>query len=294
MAKDGRPGAGGGGKRKPGRSNGKPVAAARPPRTALSRHEQRVRSGEAAGEAGVPRAVDRRPDQTAGAATGPADARFAWMLDLLAYAGHGRVAAHVDLRASRASMPPVVLADGDGPIVALDDAAALARLASRHRAFSQIAARFAPLVLAGRERKRPLIVELWDLGALLDGQPAVARLADTAAALTRYLGAEVVVPDAATLGARLGSLRAAAPEPGDAFDAAAIPAQLRERNPLAWLLAPLPMSADVSADTGLARMAIAAAQADATAPETTEPETTEPETTEPETTQTDAGTGSTP
>ena len=295
MVKDGKSGAGGGGPRKAskagggksgsGKAGGAKGAAGnkpqRPPRTAMSRHEQRVRSGEAGGEAGVPRAVDRRPDQTAGAAAGPSDARIAWMLDLLAFAGHGRVAAHVDLRASRASMPPVVLADGDGAIVALDDAAALARLASRHRAFSQIAARFAPLVLAGRERGRPLVIELWDLGALLDGQPAVARLAETAVALARYLGADVSVPDGDVLQQRLATLReaaaaevaattelpAAAEVPAGDDDeqgtatSAAFPSKLRERNPLAWLLAPRPICADVSNDTGLARLTIAAADA---------------------------------
>lgn len=253
MAKDGKGGAGGG-KRGGGKAGGKAAGhGAKPVRGALHRHEQRVRSGEAAGEAGVPRAVERRPDQGAPGAAAPSDARIAWMLDLLAYAGHGRVAAHVDLRASRASMPPVVLADGKDAIIALDDAAALARLASRHRAFSQIAARFAPLVLAARDQGRPLHIELWDLGALLDGQAAVARLGDTAVALGRYLGAEVQVPDLPALQARLASLRGP--------DAAALPAKLRERNALAWLLAPLPMSAAVSSDVALAQLSVAAADA---------------------------------
>lgn len=191
----------------------------------LKRLDARVRAGHHGDAAGVPRAIERRPD----AAPSDDDGRLLWLLDLLAWAGHGRVAARLDVRAGRTAMPAVILADGDGPLVAVDDAQALARLAARHRAFSQVAARYAALLLAARDQGRPLVVELWDLGALLDGQPPVARLDQTAAALARYHEASYHVGDLATLATRMALAQRRAAEQ-------ALPAALVARNPLAQLL----------------------------------------------------------
>lgn len=193
--------------------------------------ERKIRRGEAEG---APKAVERRPEAPAEALDSrhTGDARVAWLLDLLALGRTGRVAERLDLRAQRATMPPVVLAgradDPADPIVALDDAAAIGRLAARNRAFSQIAARFAPLAMVAREQGRPLRIELWDIGALVDGADAVPRLPETAEALARYLEAEFVLPDADALQAALAAGRAALAEHPDA-------ARIRERNPLAWM-----------------------------------------------------------
>ncbi len=194
----------------------------------LARRDRLVRAGH--GGPGVPRAIERAPTAAPTSAVAEAeghDARRAHLLDLLAFFQHGRLAARVDLRAHRATMPPLVLADGDGPIIALDDAAALHRLASRSRAFSQIAARYAALALVSRETQRPLRVELWDLDALDDPSAAVPGLRETATALSRYHEAEFTLGEPSALALLRQGL--SLPAPG-------LPAVLVKRNPLAWLL----------------------------------------------------------
>ncbi len=218
------------GVRKPRWTKNKTGEKSAPPRKAIvavRQADHRVRSGQAAGEPGVPKAIGREPAAKLSLNPLPAagDARAAWTLDMLAFARHGRVADRIDLRASRATMPPVVLADGEGPIVALDDASAIGRLSSRSRAFSQIAARYAALGLVAREQERPLIVELWDLGAIMGDEPPIPNLAETAAALARYLEATFVLTTVDDLHGGLRSLRGVE-----------LPKTIRDRNPMAWLI----------------------------------------------------------
>lgn len=221
---------GSGGKRQQGTGGARP---SRPRKigNALSGAERKMRRGEA--EVG-PKVVERKPEAPPEAldARHTGDARVAWLLDLLAFGRTGRVAERVDLRAQRATMPPVVLAgrpdEPEDPIVAFDDAAAIGRLASRNRAFSQIAARYAPLAMVAKEQGRPLQIELWDVAALVDGAEPVPRLADTADALARYLEASFTLPDAAALRHGIAAARASLSGHAEAD-------RLRARNPLAWM-----------------------------------------------------------
>lgn len=170
---------------------------------------------------GVPRSVQRRPGGKPVVELDISAARETWLLDILAWCRHGAVAARIDVRGSRAALPPVILPDvGGGRVVALETAAAIDRLRSRHRAFSQIAGRYAPLVIGARDAGQRLCIEVWrctpdgdDIG------PLCAQLAE-------YLDADITQH---TLVEATAALRSA-PWP-------TAPAELTARNPLAWLRA---------------------------------------------------------
>ncbi len=217
---------------RPPRSERKPR---RRKKAAVARAQQQLKrsGGRARAGRGVPKAVDRGLGQGApsprshprGAAGG--DARVSWLLDALAWAGHGAVAPRLDLRGVRSPLPAVVLpAVGEDQLVALDHADAIRALRSRHRAFSQIAGRYSALVLAARESGRSLHIEVWDIddrGALL---PEDAALVTLLPQLATYLEATVVYADAALRAARVATLQTAA-----------LPAALVDRNPVACGLA---------------------------------------------------------
>jgi len=118
-----------------------------------------------ADEPGIPKSVERRrASPLVGSDFISDSARQAWALDLLAWGRYGQLAPRVDQRGPRAAMPPVVLPEApDGELVCLDLARTIGRLRSRHRAFSQVAGRYSPMVLAARESGRRLRIEVWDL-----------------------------------------------------------------------------------------------------------------------------------
>lgn len=166
---------------------------------------------------GVPAAVGKRRAQPGPPPLDPEAQREAWTLDLLAFALHGAVAAKVDVRGSRAPLPPVVL-NLPGQVVAIDLWQAVAALHCRPRSFSQIAGRYSPVVIGAQDGGKKLRIEWWDLrGDLPDD---VHKGAD---ALAKYLTADVVVRT-------LDDARAALRGVGE------LPSALVARNPLAWLL----------------------------------------------------------
>ncbi len=169
-------------------------------------------------DAGVPRAVERAKAGKPVVDLDIAAARTTWLLDVLAWARHGVVAARIDLRGPRAALPPVVLpAVGDDRVVALEPAAALDRLRSRHRAFSQMAGRYSPLVIGSRDAGRGLAIEIWALGEVaIDAERLAEQLAE-------YMQADVTVHDRQQAAAIVADI-----------DWSTAPPDLLERNPLAW------------------------------------------------------------
>ncbi len=208
-----------------------------------------------AGEPGIPKAVGRRRGSPLARSDFISDvARQAWALDLLAWGRYGQLAPRVDRRGPRASMPPVVLPEApDDELVCLDLACTVDRLRSRHRAFSQVAGRYSPLVLAARESGRRLRIEVWDLDGDIvhgsdfseavtmpdldivdavesaDGVPLGRQHNDNVAALLRkvatYIDAEISLESLTEARALLSGL----------LDRQ-FPDELIARNPLAWAL----------------------------------------------------------
>ena len=173
---------------------------------------------------GVPAAVGKPRHGAPGQVIDPAVLRESWTLDVLAWAQHGVMAKKIDVHGSHAALPPVILPDdGKGRTVALDLLAALHALRSRPRAFSQMAGRYAPLVIGAQDRQRPLVLELWQLDGELEDLEKWQKLAEQ---LATYLRAEVRVRT--HLEARQ-LLREA--------QARGLPEELQARNPIAWVLA---------------------------------------------------------
>lgn len=217
---------------------------------------KRRRSGS--GRTGIPLAVQKLRNTGGGRRSAQLDVdslRQVWMLDILAWARYGMVAPRVDLRGAHAAMPPVVLPDApDGELVCLDLASSVDALRSRHRAFSQIAGRYSPLVLAARDVGRRLRIEVWDLeGSIVKAgefsesetmpeypipiaasepryqtplEPAGATLENTLLKVARYIDAEIQVEPLIEVMAALSGIRSRT-----------FPAELLDRNPLAWSLA---------------------------------------------------------
>ena len=171
----------------------------------------------------IPNAVQRRPAGKPVVQMDMQITRSTWLLDLLAWARHGAVAPKIDLRGQRAALPPVILPVADGRLVAMEDAAAIFRLRSRHRAFSQIAARYSPLVVGAGDAGARIVLEIWDCAQPAADREVLMRIADQ---LATYLEADVTVHD----------LKQAQPILAN-IDAAALPKALLDRNPLAWQLA---------------------------------------------------------
>ena len=108
---------------------------------------------------GVPAAVGKPRHGAPGQVIDPAVLRESWTLDVLAWAQYGVMAKKIDVHGSHAALPPVILPDdGKGRTVALDLLAALHALRRRPRAFSQMAGRYAPLVIGAQDRQRPLVL----------------------------------------------------------------------------------------------------------------------------------------
>lgn len=198
---------------------------------AITKAERRLnrRAGRDDAGPGVPKAVERTGAgklaiQTPARLSVDDNARLTWMLDLLAWTGHGVVAGRIDLRGTSAALPPVVLPEvGADLLVALEPVDAIRRLRSRHRAFSQMAGRYSALLLAARDAGRRLRIEMWDLdehGALRAPDPSLDRLWPQ---LASYLEGEVFLGDEATLKARM-ALALATP----------LAPSLVARNPVAW------------------------------------------------------------
>ena len=189
---------------------------------AMSKRDKRSKGARK----GIPRSVQRNAGGKPVIQLDMPAARVTWLLDLLAWARHGGVAARIDLRGQRAALPPVVLPVETGRLVAMEDAAAITRLRSRHRAFSQIAGRYTPLVVGAGDAGATIHLEIWHLP---EGEPDPAEtehLEKLAPQLAEFLGAEIVL---------LGRKDAA--EALKQLDAGSIPAAIEERNPLAWQLA---------------------------------------------------------
>lgn len=177
-----------------------------------------ARSGKAVRK-GVPRSVQRNAGGKPVIQLDMGAARHVWLLDLLAWTRHGGVALKIDMRGPRAPMPPVILPNVNGVLVALEDAGAVRRLRSRHRAFSQIAGRYTPLVVGAKDQGTRIVLEVWDFEG---GDDAIGKLAPQ---LADFIGADVTVHD-----------RHEAAEVLRAIDPTQIPASLVKRNPLAWQL----------------------------------------------------------
>ena len=198
---------------------------------AISKAERRLNrpAGRQGAGPGVPKAVERGSGgrvaiQTPARLSVDDNARLTWMLDLLAWAGHGEVAGRIDLRGTSAALPPVVLPEvGDTWLVALEPVDAIRRLRSRHRAFSQMAGRYSALLIAARDAGRKLRVEMWDLDASGAIRPHDSALDKLWPQLGSYLGGEVILADAALLADRLAKAKAGG-----------LPAELVGRNPVAW------------------------------------------------------------
>ncbi len=169
---------------------------------------------------GIPKAVQRNRGGKPVVQLDIGAARVTWMLDLLAWARHGAVANRIDLRGQRAALPPVVLPITDGKLIAMEDAVAIRRLRSRHRAFSQIAGRYSPLVVGAGDAGARIHLEIWDLADQTEDREALLKLAPQ---LADYLQADVSVHGRADAVAALAAL-----------DPSTIPAKIGERNPLAW------------------------------------------------------------
>ncbi len=206
-------------------------------------------------EPGIPKSVERRRgNPLAGIDHLSESARQAWALDLLAWGRYGQMAPRVDQRGHRASMPLVVLPEApDDELVCLDLARSVNRLRSRHRAFSQVAGRYSPLVLAARESGRRLRIEVWDLDGDVvrsgdfteaettpdfsiadaitseDGTPRGRQPDERVAAMLRkvatYIDAEITVETLTEARALMAGL----------LDRS-LPDELIARNPLAWAL----------------------------------------------------------
>jgi hypothetical protein len=152
--------------------------------------------------------------------------RATWLLDLLAWNRHGQVAPRVDLRGPRAPLPPVVLPEAaNDALVCLELAETIVKLRSRKRAFSQIAGRYAPLVLGAREAGRRLVIEVWDLDGDHPAGEATEGLSRLLEQLAEYLKAEVSLHGPSEAAGLVSALRQTPP-----------PQALVERNPVAWAL----------------------------------------------------------
>lgn len=203
-------------------------------------------------EPGIPKSVERRRKSARIGAEYLADAaRRTWALDLLAWARYGQIAPRIDSRGAGASLPPVILPDApDGELVCLDLAVSVDRLRSRHRAFSQVAGRYSPLVLGARESGRRLRIEVWDLEGMFSGLDAFSEeatlpeisiadaVADGGSQRDKGDGLEAMLAKVATYidaDISLESLtEARALLAGLAH--APFPDELVARNPLAWVL----------------------------------------------------------
>ncbi len=172
---------------------------------------------------GVPRAVEKRPGGKPVVGLDMTAARETWLLDLLAWIRHGQVAARIDLRGPRSPLPPVVLPANDSAhVIGLESATAVRKLRSRHRAFSQIAGRYSPLVVGARDSGASVIIEIWDTqeaGTTDD----LGKLADQ---LAEYLQASVTLHNLSEARALLAEL-----------DISQLPQALVARNPIAWACA---------------------------------------------------------
>ncbi len=141
----------------------------------------------------------------------------AWTLELLAFIEMQQLPARVDLRGARSAMPPVVLAT-PSEVIAYDLWPAIAALHSRPRSFSQVAGRYAPLVIGAQDGGKRLRIQWWQLRS---DEPAPDP--QLAVAVAKYLQADVTLHDMAQAQARVvGEL--------------ALPPVLLERNPVAWSL----------------------------------------------------------
>ncbi len=203
--------------------------AAKRARVSKARRRLRKGRGKLDDNTGIPAAVGRPQSETSRSRGGVDVAawRAAWMLDLLAWSRHGQAALRIDLRGPRSPLPPVVLPEAaDGALVCLELVETIIKLRSRKRAFSQVAGRYSPLVLAAREANRRLVIEVWDLdGGHLDGE-AAKGLHGLLEQLAEYLQAEVSAHGPSDVAGLLTSLRQRPP-----------PDALIERNPVAWALA---------------------------------------------------------
>lgn len=175
---------------------------------------------------GVPRAVERSRGGKPVVSLEMDAARVVWALDLLAWIRHGQLAAKLDMRGYRAPLPAIVL-PGSDQVVALEDVTAVRKLRSRHRAFSQIAGRYSPLVIGARDAGARIRLELWDLDTIDHGdaealQKTSAQLADYMQADVRLFGRSDAARAFATVDDRLSSGELVFPD------------KLTARNPMAW------------------------------------------------------------
>lgn len=172
---------------------------------------------------GVPVAIAKQRHGAPGQVLDADVLRDSWTLDILAWVQHGEMANKIDLHGVHAPLPPVILPkDSQGRTVALDLTLALYALRSRPRAFSQMAGRYAPLVIGAQDKGRALRIELWTLEGELEDPDKWHK---TAEALATYLHAEVVLRGPED--ARRLLLQA---------QARGLPEALQARNPVAWAL----------------------------------------------------------
>jgi hypothetical protein len=161
---------------------------------------------------GVPKAIGK-PRRDTGLP--PVDqVQESWLLELLGWQLHERLAAKLDLHGHRATRPPCLLNSKDA-WVCLDLMAALRDLRSRPRAFSQQAGRYAELVRGAQMDGKRVVIELVDA----EGEPSEADL-KLVEALAKYLDAEMRVIGPAEIQRILAGAR--------------YPEHLCARNPLAW------------------------------------------------------------
>jgi len=175
-------------------------------------------------QAGVPQAIGKPRLGAPGQVIDAELLRDSWTLDVLAWAQHGVMAKKIDLHGAHAPLPPVILPDdGQGRTVALDLLAALQALRSRPRAFSQMAGRYAPLVIGAQDGARVLAIELWHLDGEVEEREKWTKLAEQ---LATYLRAEVTLRTPADARRLLREAQARG-----------LPEALQVRNPIAWALA---------------------------------------------------------
>jgi len=152
------------------------------------------RSNDDGGGRRTPRRVGRVAAAARDVSHGGVDAealREAWWCELAEVLESGSQPARVDLRGGRVAPPVVVIREG--LVSAHDLAGHVRRLRSRHRAFSQVAGRYALLAEGARGTGAELVARWWDLEG--DG----ADLAELASSVATYLGARVEVRSAASM-----------------------------------------------------------------------------------------------
>jgi|GEM_PF-5667616 len=173
------------------------------------------------GQRGVPRAVEKRRAGKPVVELDMGAAQQTWLLDVLAWINESRVAPRIDTRGQRAALPPVILPSNAGSdVVAYETADAIRRLKSRHRAFSQIAGRYSPLVIGARDAGVGLRIVIYDL---LNDEPDEG-LDRISSQLADYLEGTVTLHGAATARTQAAGFQGEIPE------------SVRSRNPVAWAL----------------------------------------------------------